>query len=86
MTGLHLRRHPKASLMAVFRHDARITGWRNPDLAQRALDRLVSEATGKRRERKCLCCGAVFVSEGPQHRLCNYHRATVGGLGREMAG
>jgi hypothetical protein len=72
--------------MAVFRDDTRLTGWRTPALAQQALDRLFDEASGKRRQRKCMCCDQMFLSEGPQHRLCNFHRATVGGLGREMAG
>jgi hypothetical protein len=86
MTALHIRRHPTCSAYAVFREDVRLTGWQNMALAERSLDRMRAKETGKHRQRKCLCCGAVFVSEGPHHRLCNYHRATIGGLGREMAG
>ncbi len=29
------------------------------------------------RRRPCLCCGMVFLSTGPQHRLCNTCRASA---------
>jgi hypothetical protein len=86
VTGLHLRRHPTASFMAVFRNEKRLTGWQHSALAARALDRLIAEELGKRKERKCLCCNEPFMSEGPQNRLCSRHRAAGTGLGRDMTG
>jgi hypothetical protein len=87
MSGLHIRRHSTfPSLHAVFRDNVRVTGFMRLEFAQKTLDRKLDEEAGKRRTRKCLCCDEVFESEGPHHRLCNHHRATVGGLGREMAG
>lgn len=36
--------------------------------------------------RKCLCCPAEFVSDGPHNRLCPHCRQHVGGLDRQMVG
>lgn len=86
MSDLHLRRHRTFHLFAVFKGDEQMSGWNRLEFAQKTLDRMIAEAAGQRRKRKCLCCDEVFESEGPHHRLCNYHRQTVGGLGREMVG
>lgn len=86
MSAFHTRRHPTLSLHAVFDGELRVSGWTHLADAERKLERKRAEAAGKFRKRKCLCCDEVFESEGPHHRLCNYHRSTIGGLGREMAG
>jgi hypothetical protein len=87
MSGLHVRRHEvHQNLHAVFRDETRVSGWQLIDLTQGILDRMLRRESGRMRKRKCLCCGNTFISEGPHHRLCKYHRATIGGLGREMVG
>ena len=87
MSGLHVRRHQvHQNLHAVFRDETRVSGWQLIDLTQGVLDRMLRRESGRIRKRKCLCCGHTFISEGPHNRLCKYHRATIGRLGREMAG
>lgn len=87
MSGLHIRRHStQHSLHAVFREETRVSGWQLLELSESILDRMVKRETGRVRKRKCLCCGVDFMSDGPHNRLCKYHRATIGGLGRDMAG
>ena len=87
MSGLHVRRHEvRTNLHAVFRDETRVSGWQPIELVQSVLDRMLRRESGRMRKRKCLCCSAVFMSEGPHNRLCKRHRATIGGLGRQMAG
>jgi hypothetical protein len=50
---------------------------KNPDLVAQARADLTA-ATPPVNVRKCLCCPAQFVSEGPHNRLCPTCRQTVG--------
>lgn len=69
---------------AVFEDGRRRTGVNMMAQAELMRDRMERAQTARRR--KCLCCGAEFLSEGPGHRLCARHRAIVGGYDRQMAG
>lgn len=86
MSGLHIRRVRDG--YAVFRDEQQVSGVSTRAQTEIALDHReqLEKRRSTTRQRKCLCCDEVFLSEGPHHRLCNHHRATVGGLGREMAG
>ncbi len=85
MSGLHIRRHATfKNLYAVFREETRVSSWQLIDFTTNRMERMVEREQGGQRMRKCLCCGVEFVSEGPHNRLCRHHRATIGGLGREM--
>lgn len=55
----------------------RVWGPGDPPLAERKCDLLNAalDASAKRGERACLCCGAPFESEGIHHRMCSRCRA-----------
>lgn len=55
----------------VLENGKSITSRRSWEGAHSVIDRLQRP---KMRERKCMTCGAPFMSEGPHNRLCNTHR------------
>lgn len=59
---------------------------RGRDIALTQRDRLQCEADrrAQSRQRPCMCCGASFLSEGVQNRLCGGCR--VRGLDLQMVG
>ncbi len=48
-------------------------------LAENALERL--ERKARMRERRCMTCTALFMSEGPHNRMCNVCRRENGSCG-----
>lgn len=56
--------------------------------AQFRADRMNEAETRKaqQRERPCLCCERIFISEGPGNRLCESCRSSTRSLGKEMLG
>jgi hypothetical protein len=61
---------------AVFEGDTPISGIGSLFATQRRRDEIAATRAkaAKVRRRKCLCCEAEVLSEGPHHRLCNHCR------------
>lgn len=74
---LTLRFVPDVQSWAVFDGETRLHGW-YATRANAANARKRDER--QRNTRPCLCCGTVFPSEGPHHRLCNRCRHQTEGM------
>lgn len=55
----------------------RISSWSGLRAAEAKLDEIA--ASGKYKNRKCLSCPVVFLSEGAHHRMCDQHRRQSSG-------
>jgi len=60
---------------ASYREIAVLTGLAESTVYARLNDQVAKprELSG-RGQRKCMCCGKVFLSDGPHNRLCDYCR------------